>query len=278
MEDLFAALRARWSEQGIDHATRATAAELDAWEARHGRTLPAEVRAYFAALNGFDGGKDGPEDNDSVTFWNLSELRPLTEERPEARVPDAASCFIFADNLLWGSYALRLRPGRNEYAEVTTVDEPRPTIVAASLREFLEGYLASDPEILFRMPAVPLTLNIRPANRLRAFFARLFIPDGEIKPRIRNHAALDRRLTRFVNRLVRDHSHLRRRRGAVKLRLRVDERGRGIFMELADPGTIPEIRDEAVRLVDRMRFSPARINRRAVAVLVEVPLYFQFPR
>ena len=266
----FAAVLARWEEQGFVRGPAITPEELDAWEAHHGRTLPAEVREYFLALNGFEPGQDGMEELDFMSFRPLSELKPAVGDVPGVRGRRASSYFVFAANELWRSvYALRLRPGRNPSAEVVVVGETWHRTIAASLGEFLDDYLASTPDVLF--PMLPASR----IERVRAWVRRLFIPGGEIKPRLRNRGAVNRRLTRFLNRLVRQQPHLRRRRGAVKLRFRVNERGRAELVEVVDPGPIPEVTAEAVRMLARMRFSPARVNRCRVAVLVELPITFQ---
>ena len=281
--DLLAALAKLWAEQEIERGPAVSPEELDAWEARHGCTLPADAREYFLALNGFDGGEArGQMDAELITFWNLSEVRPLSEEAPLLGVPDAGSYFAFADHLMWShAYALFLPSDERMRSLVVLVEDDQPTALTLSLSAFLEGYLRSDKEILFpRRPQPWLPEPARPSarQRLRWLLRRLFVRGGEVKPRLRNRAAMERRLTRFLGRLKADHPHLLRvRSGTVILSFRVDDHGRVDLVEVTAPGPIPELADEAVRLAPRMRFAPARIDRTPVAVLVELPLSFYFP-
>jgi TonB family protein len=151
------------------------------------------------------------------------------------------------------------------------VDDEQPVVIARSVTEFLEGYLRADFSMFF--PEWPTPPPRRPSllERLRRLFGR----GGEVKPRLRNRAALTRELTRFAGKYVRDNPGLRRRYTAVVvLQLRVDPMGRPDLVEVTSPCAVPALNEEAVRAGWRMKFSPARIDNRPVRVLVSIPLTF----
>jgi TonB family protein len=229
---------------------------------------------YFRALNGFEGGQNGPMDDELLTFWNLAELRPLTDEERSLEVPDGESYFVFADELMWSqAYALRLRPGRNTSASVWQVFSEEPVFVSPSLTEFLAEYLRADggtPSL--RQPAPP-----PPAPSLFERFRRLFVPWGEVKPRLRNGRAMTRLLTRRTSELLERQPRLRGRSGGVvKLRMRIGHDGLPNLVEVTAPAVIPELNDLAVEAGWRMRFAPAYSNRIPVTVQVELPITFSF--
>jgi TonB family protein len=277
IDEILAEMGRRWAADGFGRGPSLTEADVAAFEARHGRGLPADARAYFLALNGFAG--CAAMDEELLTFWNLSRVRPLSEEAPSLNVPDAESYFVFVDYLIWShAYALRLHPGENPTAEVVFVDDGRPVVVAGSLTEFLEGYLRSDFAMFFpERPQRPVVPPRRPSliERLR----RVFIRGGEVEPRLRNRAALTRELTKWASKYVRDNPGVRRRHTAVVvLQVRVDPRGRPDQVEVTSPCAIPALNEAAARAGWRMKFRPARIDRNPVHVLVSLPVTFQLGR
>lgn len=277
IDEILAEIGRRWVADEFGRGPTVTEADIAAFEARHGRGLPADARAYFLALNGF--GDHATMDGELLTFWDLSRRRPLSEEAPALNVPDAESYFVFADYFMWcHAYALRLHPGENPTAEVVFVDDEQSVVIARSVTEFLEGYLRADFAMFF--PERPERPPVPP--RRRSLFERLrgvFIRGGEVKPRLRNRTALTRELTKFAGRYVRDNPGMRRRRTAVVvLQVRVDTTGRPDLVEVTSPCPVPALNEEAVRAGWRMKFSPARINKKAVSVLVSIPLTFYLVR
>jgi TonB family protein len=277
IDEILAEIERRWVADGFGRGPLVTEADIAAFEARHGRGLPADARAYFMALNGF--ASYSAMDEELLAFWNLSHVCPLSDEAPYLNVPDAESYFVFVDFLMWShAYAMRLHPGENPTAEVVYVDDDQPVVVAGSLTEFLEGYLRADFAMFF--PERPVRTVARPGpptllERLR----RVFIRCGEVEPRLRNRAALTRELTKFAGKYVRDNPGVRRRHTAVVvLQVRVDLTGRPLSVEVTSPCTIPALDEAAIRAGWRMKFSPARIDRNPVHVLVSVPVSFQLGR
>jgi protein TonB len=98
------------------------------------------------------------------------------------------------------------------------------------------------------------------------------ISSVEVKPSLSNGSEVGRALERNYPPLLRDAGV----GGTVSLRFRVNEDGR------VDPATIEvvssdneQFSDAAKKVVERMRFRPAKVNDRPVKVLVELPITFQ---
>ncbi|HET7462751.1 MAG TPA: SMI1/KNR4 family protein [Longimicrobium sp.] len=276
---ILAAVRRQWAEEGISPGTPATPAELEAFEILHRVRLPDDVRAWFLTLNGVDLGKDGPMDGLYVTFWNLSQVRPVPDEVPDRHFPGAERHLVFADYLLWSdAYALRLpdEPGAPTPV-VVLYAAAAPLQVAPSLTAFLQAWLDADASVLAPgVPRPPDTL----ASRLRRAAARL-LPEStrEVPPRLRNRRALSRTLSAFADQRARSRPELRGagERVAV-LRMRIDRQG------VPDPDTPtldesthdPVLDAETLRVATTLRFRPARVGRRRVVVWVTLPITYRF--
>jgi protein TonB len=94
----------------------------------------------------------------------------------------------------------------------------------------------------------------------------------EVRPELSNRSEVGRALERNYPPLLRDAGV----GGTVQLRFRVNEDGR------VDPASIEvvstdneQFADAAKKVVERMRFRPAKVNDRPVKVLVELPISFQ---
>jgi hypothetical protein len=143
-------LAARWRRNGLGPRAGAAPAALDAFEARYGVALPADLRAHFEAVDG-----TGWEmESGLFRFWPLGAVKPVPEELPEG-CPDRTSypgCFLFAD---WGircwGYAVRLVPEASRAGPVfrVTGGSPPGGEVAPSFGAFVDAYLA-DPDGLSR--------------------------------------------------------------------------------------------------------------------------------
>ena len=100
------------------------------------------------------------------------------------------------------------------------------------------------------------------------------ISSVEVKPTLSNGSDVSRALERNYPPLLRDAGV----GGTVTLSFRVNEDGR------VDPSTIEvvsseneQFSDAAKKVVERMRFRPAKVNDRPVKVLVSLPITFQAP-
>jgi protein TonB len=94
----------------------------------------------------------------------------------------------------------------------------------------------------------------------------------EVRPEMSNRAEVGRALERNYPPLLRDAGV----GGTVQLRFRVNEDGRVDASSIEVVSTDNEQFSEAAKkVVERMRFRPAKVNDRPVKVLVELPISFQ---
>jgi hypothetical protein len=164
VKDLLAQLERHWSQQGHSHGPPVTLAQLDEFERRYGVKLPLDMRAYFTALNGSELGSDGPMDSQLISFWHLSEIRPLTDERPAALSPPGKSCFVFADYSIGvHDYVIGLAADARTPSSVMVAYDDVVIEVAASFTTFLQRYLEGDSAVLF--PDLPPGWNVRQEQR-----------------------------------------------------------------------------------------------------------------
>src|SRR5437867_530731 len=97
-------LKRRWEQLGLAHAAGASAAEIAAFEQRHGVTLSQDLHEYFRELNGLDIGHEGASDLDLISFWRLDQV-----ERGKGENGDI---YYFADwSIDAGLYGVQLSSG-----------------------------------------------------------------------------------------------------------------------------------------------------------------------
>jgi len=150
MTDILDEVRRFWEQCGLEPDGGAGAEELHAFEHQYALQLPLEVREYFARLNGVRSGRDGAWDDEMIAFWQLKDVRPLSEEEPQVALTEAARCLAFADYSISAiTYAIRIPDDPAKSAPVYAVWSPEYKPVAASLTEFLAAYLRRDPAVLF---------------------------------------------------------------------------------------------------------------------------------
>jgi len=276
MKELIGRVARFWAEQGLVPEAPATEADLAVWEARHGRTMPRQLRAWFTTLNGISDEGGAFDDDLLISFYPLPLFVSLPEDAPSfAEAEDAASYFVFADHLMWShGYGVRLGGGDPE-APVFCIYAPNLIMpVAPSFAAFLELYLAGDSEALFPAPPAEWTAR-RDAElaRLRAERAEARL---EAPPRIANPDEVTRELSRFADEHGRAHPHLAGSPRVVTLRLRVGRHGVPDHVTVAAGADDPALDAEAVRAAGRMRFHPATVDGRPVAVWVTFPVTFTF--
>jgi hypothetical protein len=162
--DLLANLKDHWRQQGISHGPPVSRAQILEFEARYGVSLPADLRAYLTALNGSELGRNGPMDDQLISFWHLSEIRPLSEEHPESAIPHGRSYFVFADySIDVHAYVIRLSPDPRAPAPVMVALDELLIEVAPSFSAFIERYRAGDSAVLF--PDLPAEWFVRHGPR-----------------------------------------------------------------------------------------------------------------
>ncbi|MDB4908080.1 MAG: Cell wall assembly/cell proliferation coordinating protein [Gemmatimonadetes bacterium] len=145
MTELLSALGAYWRSKGAEPAGGASPAEIAAFERDRGVRLPADVRDYFATLNGI---QDASWDDEFIAFWPLHRVRSVAAElgHQEAVPARAAEFFCFADYSIWcNAYAVRLSTDGAAPTEVVAVYSGHDLVPAASsLSAFLRHYLNDD--------------------------------------------------------------------------------------------------------------------------------------
>ena len=153
MTSVLDALIGHMKRQDIARGPTVTAREIAAFESRHDVRLPEDVRAYFIHLNGCEFGHDGPWDDQLLSFWHLSQLRPLSVEFPQHSIRDGERFFAFADySIDVHCYAIRLSADNSDSTPVAVLYDEFLVTVAPSLTAFFERYLVGDQEVLFPDP------------------------------------------------------------------------------------------------------------------------------
>lgn len=268
-----------WAGQGLVPEAPATEADIAAWEARFGLALPRELRTWFTTLNGM-GDEGGAFDDDLlITFYPFQLFVTLPEDAPSFAVAeDAASYFVFADHLSWShGYGVRLGGEDPEATPVFCIYAPDLIMpVAPSFPAFLELYLAGDHAALF--PEPPAEWTARRDAELARVLAELADSAVQVPPRIANPDEVTRELTRFADGHGRAHPHLAGSQRVVTLRLRVGRDGAPDTITVDAAADDPALDAEAVRAAGRMRFHPATVNGRPVAVWATFPVTFTFAR
>lgn len=141
-------VRERWLAEGVRPEPGASAEEVSSFEERYAVRLPADVRAFFGAMNGTGEYIDA----EAVSWWPLRRVRTIAEELPDDRpVPPAgAGHFCFVDYSVWcNAYALRLTADPDQPAPVVAVYAADLLVpIAPSFRDFLAMYLADSYAVL----------------------------------------------------------------------------------------------------------------------------------
>lgn len=153
IQDTLGALSEFLRAQGLVPHGGASEDEIVAFEQRYNVRLPADVRAYFARVNGVVGGRDGAWDDEMIALWELKDVRPLSEEVESCRTPEADRYLVFADWSIWAhAYAIHLDTTGTE-TPVYIVFNPQVERVADSFNDFLQRYVRRDPAVVFGTPS-----------------------------------------------------------------------------------------------------------------------------
>ena len=152
---ILASLSARWTAAGIAHGTGASDDDIAAFESRYGVVLPADLRAYFATVNGTAVGAYGMQDEHLLGFWQLSEVQSFAEilDGDRATAPDTGRTFAIADHSIW-VYGFGVQLSDNPGAPTPiVVDIGSPFHrVASSFTDFIAAYLRNDTDVLYPDP------------------------------------------------------------------------------------------------------------------------------
>jgi len=135
MPTLVDRLQSFWASVGVRARPGAPFEALDAFDRRHGVTLPPDLRAYFAASDGMQ-----PDARDDLFFRFL----PLAECLPVAERGGPPSTFAVAEHSLGGFFYVVRLDADPEVADVVSLwDDDEVWTVAPSFAAFLELYLSA---------------------------------------------------------------------------------------------------------------------------------------
>ena len=141
-------LKDYWSRDIVSIRPGATASQIEAFEAKYGVRLPADLRDYFETVNGFDMDKTGFCDNNLFSFFPIEEVLPVNNEYWQN--PDDEPYFILVDFMIASAvYAIWLEGDADSESPVFVVyPRDHPIRIASSFSEFAEGYLEGKDSIL----------------------------------------------------------------------------------------------------------------------------------
>jgi hypothetical protein len=139
-----------WRGAGLTIRPPVAPQAIQEFEATYRVALPADLRAYFLAVDGMEDELD-PGMN---RFWPLEMVKPVEEELTDIH-PDRFAypgCFVFVDHCIWClAWAVRLesKPAAvsGPVFQVTASETPGRQ-VATSFMSFIEMYLADQYSIL----------------------------------------------------------------------------------------------------------------------------------
>lgn len=175
MSSLGEALKLYWSARGLRFCPGVPEGLLREFEARHGVWLPADLRGYFAVVNGMDAWGDANPfgwDDHLFRFWPLSEVERASDNyHPDRFLEDQGSFFLFADHSIGlPSYAIRLTPedkGGNAVLAISRAGGTYDTtVVAGSFGGFVKRYLADEHSRMDLGAGLPLGPDLRTTERV----------------------------------------------------------------------------------------------------------------
>jgi hypothetical protein len=146
-----------WSQLGVHIRPGAPPESVEFFETRYHVRLPADLRAYFTAVDGMIPGEADP---DGFSFLPLHAVKSIPEElahwggTPDYRdimrsLLDPSHWFVIVDYLICSAvYAIRLSP-RSESTPVLWIgDGTRHRVAASSFTTFVQAYLVNPFELL----------------------------------------------------------------------------------------------------------------------------------
>jgi hypothetical protein len=164
------ALRVYWTARGVRFNPGVSEDVLRDFEARYGVELPADLRGYFAVLDGMNPSQDANSfgmDDDLFRFWPLSEVERASDfYHPDRFLEDQRSFFLFADySISLPTYAIRLASeGKGDSTVIAIYSDRRKyetTAVADSFGGFVKRYLADRSSRMDLAAGTPLGPDMR---------------------------------------------------------------------------------------------------------------------
>ncbi|HEX8209265.1 MAG TPA: TonB family protein [Longimicrobium sp.] len=237
-----------------------TAKTVAASVALHGLLVAGAV----AANQGYDPtAKKAEELVDYVEVEEKKEEPKPEEPKPEEPEPPPPEPEKAAPPVVKGFQ--ELQPPMEPPKDIPAVD---PNQQAVKVEDFSgEGKAGGVKDGVEKGVAQPVQEREQPADQ-----GVYDISSVEVKPSLSNSSDVQRALERNYPPLLRDAGV----GGTVQLSFRVNEDGR------VDPTTIEVVSSDneqfseaAKKVVERMRFRPAKVNDRPVKVLVQLPITFQ---
>jgi hypothetical protein len=148
MSDVLDRLLEHWRLHGVKPAAlKANADEIASWEAKHAVRLPDDLREYVTRVNGILSGEQLEFDD------NLNTLLPLSAMKPESEVSNReapSNRFIIADHCIscfWWTVDLDAKRHTETVVSLSGTSDGKLQIVAASMAEFLDMYIANSPTL-----------------------------------------------------------------------------------------------------------------------------------
>ncbi len=150
MQTLWEKLKRHWTENQAEINQPATSEAIAQFENQRQLFIPSDFKAYLSNVNGM---KDKSEiDEDSIAFWSLKDLKPLTEDdwyNSWLVMDDADEFFVFADHSMRVyDFAVRFSRSATQSTPVYFVSGP-PRQIAENFTEWIERYLAGDNEAIY---------------------------------------------------------------------------------------------------------------------------------
>jgi hypothetical protein len=158
IEEQLQALRQKWLSHGITVRCGVSAAQIAEFERRHGVQLPFATRRFYELMDGMGNCETDEELN---CFWPLHEIGTVPDRLSDFRgvpdysgiettLPDAASCFVFADHSIWLQvYAVKLSQEGNLGPVYAICGAKHVKQIAASFANFIELYAANPVSVSY---------------------------------------------------------------------------------------------------------------------------------
>ncbi len=137
MSEILQSLIDRWASHKLKCPLGVTTADVAEFESKYSVRMPSDLRHYFLQIDGMGG--EGIVDNDFFSFWQLRNVRRVSEERAKLAMeyPEAAHYFLFADHsILLPAFAIRLSDDSRATPVALVWFEPGSIIIQDAFHSF----------------------------------------------------------------------------------------------------------------------------------------------